>query len=288
MVTGARITVGPPYFEATFNPVMALLMVFMAIGPVMAWRRGRTTRLRQVLICAAAGAGLVALAGSSFAFGFGIGPLAALGLIGWLGAGIGADIWQQLKPNGSVSIGARARRIPNDVIGMWVAHFGVVIFMLGAVGDNLFNSEQVVRAKPGDVIKIADRNVTFTGVKQLEGPNYQALAAQLEYRDEDGRLFALLTPEKRVYNAERQTTTEAAIRPTLRGDDYAVLGDGDNKIGHTLRLYYKPLVSWIWGGAVIMALGGLIAAFGRQRAATKQASLQQNAARVLSTLDGGA
>jgi cytochrome c-type biogenesis protein CcmF len=65
---------------------------------------------------------------------------------------------------------------------MWVAHFGVVIFMLGAVGDNLFNSEQVVRAKPGDVIQIADRNVTFTGVKQVEGPNYQALAAQLEYQ----------------------------------------------------------------------------------------------------------
>ena len=76
--------------------------------------------------------------------------------------------------------------------------------------------------------------------------------------------------------------------PTLRGDDYAVLGDGDNKIGYTLRLYYKPLVSWIWGGAVIMALGGLIAAFGRQRAATKQASLPQNAASALSTPDGGA
>jgi len=288
MVTGARITVGPPYFDATFNPVMALLMVCMAIGPVMVWRRGQTARLRPVLICAAAGAGIIALAGSSFAFGFGIGPLAALGLIGWLGAGIGADIWQQLKPNDTASIGARAKRIPNDVIGMWVAHFGVVIFMLGAVGDNLFNSEQVVRAKPGDVIQIADRNVTFTGVKQVEGPNYQALAAQLEYRDQDGRLFALLTPEKRVYNAERQTTTEAAIRPTLRGDDYAVLGDGDNKIGYTLRLYYKPLVSWIWGGAVIMALGGLIAAFGRQRAATKQASLQQNTASALSTPDGGA
>ena len=103
-----------------------------------------------------------------------------------------------------------------------------------------------------------------------------------------GETAKILTPEKRVYNAERQTTTEAAIRPTLRGDDYAVLGDGDNKIGYTLRLYYKPLVSWIWGGAVIMALGGLIAAFGRQRAATKQASLPQNAASALSTPDGGA
>lgn len=288
MVTGARITVGPPYFDATFNPVMALLMMIMAIGPVMAWRRGKTARLRAVLITAAAGAGITAILVSAFAAGFSIGALVALGLIGWLGAGIGADIWQQLKPHEGAGIAGRARRVPNDVIGMWVAHFGIVIFMLGAVGDNLFNSEQVVRAKPGDVIQIADRNVTFTGVKQVQGPNYQALAAQLEYRDQSGKLFAVLTPEKRVYNAERQTTTEAAIRPTLRGDDYAVLGDGDNKIGYTLRLYYKPLVSWIWGGAVIMALGGLIAAFGRHRTTATQTSHGHGSTRAIPASGGGA
>jgi cytochrome c-type biogenesis protein CcmF len=270
MVTGARITVGPPYFDATFNPVMALLMLVMAIGPVMAWRRGRTTRLQPVMICAIAGGAIACLALLSFEAGFGIGPLVALGLIGWLSAGIGADIWLQLRHTKSANFSARLKRLPRDVIGMWVAHFGIVIFMLGAVGDSLFNSEQVVRANPGDVIKIADRNVTFTGIQQVQGPNYQAIAAQLEYRDEAGNLFAVLTPEKRIYNAERQTTTEAAIRPTLRGDDYAVLGDGDAQIGYTLRLYYKPLVSWIWGGAALMAVGGLIAVFGRQRTVRQQ------------------
>ncbi len=265
MVTGARITVGPPYFDATFNPVMALLMVIMAIGPVMAWRRGRTTRLQPVMICAIAGGAIACLALLSFEAGFGIGPLVALGLIGWLSAGIGADIWLQLGPTKSADFSARLKRLPRDVIGMWVAHFGIVIFMLGAVGDSLFNSEQVVRANPGDIIKIADRNVTFTGIQQVQGPNYQAIAAQLEYRDEAGNLFAVLTPGKRIYSAERQTTTEAAIRPTLRGDDYAVLGDGDAQIGYTLRLYYKPLISWIWGGAALMAVGGLISVFGRQR-----------------------
>jgi len=288
MVTGARITVGPPYFDATFNPVMALLMMIMAIGPVMAWRHGKTARLRVVLITAAVGAGITAGLTSAFAVGFSIGALVALGLIGWLGAGIGADIWQQLKPHGGAGIARRARRVPTEVIGMWLAHFGIVIFMLGAVGDNLYNSEQVVRAKPGDVIQIADRNVTFTGVKQVQGPNYQALAAQLEYRDQSGKLFALLTPEKRIYNAERQTTTEAAIRPTLRGDDYAVLGDGDNKIGFTLRLYYKPLVSWIWGGAVIMALGGLLAAFGRQRTAANQTNPVTNSTNAMPASGRGA
>ncbi|MDC1383465.1 heme lyase CcmF/NrfE family subunit [Candidatus Puniceispirillum sp.] len=270
LITGARITVGPPYFNATFNPVMALLVTVMTIGPVMAWRRGNTARLKPVIICAACGAILSCLAVLSIGSGFGIGPMVALSLIGWLGIGISADIWLQLKPSKSSSLISRAKRIPRDVIGMWVAHLGIVVFMIGAVGDNLLNSEQVVRAKPGDVIKIANRSVTFSGVKQVQGPNYQALAAQLEYRDEQGRLFAVLTPEKRIYNAERQTTNEAAIRPTLLGDDYAVLGDGDAKIGYTLRLYYKPLISWIWGGAVLMALGGLIAAFGRQRVTKSQ------------------
>ena len=92
----------------------------------------------------------------------------------------------------------------------------------------------------------------------------------MEYRDEAGNLFAVLTPEKRIYSAERQTTTEAAIRPTVRGDDYAVLGDGDAQIGYALRLYYKPLISWIWGGAALMAVGGLIAVFGRQRTVRHQ------------------
>ena len=174
-------------------------MVVMAIGPVMAWRHGRTTRLQPVVICAIAGSAIACLALLSFEIGFGVGPLVALGLIGWLSASIGADIW--LRPTKSADFSARLKRLPRDVIGMWVAHFGIIIFMLGAVGDSLFNSEQVVRANPGDVIKIADRNVTFTGIQQVHGPNYQAIAAQLEYRDEAGNLFAVLTPEKRIYSA---------------------------------------------------------------------------------------
>ena len=265
LVTGARITVGPPYFNATFNPVMALLMALMAVGPVLAWRRGSTPRLRPVLIAA----GVVAVASLLLFFVLGkgvtIGAASAVMLIAWLGAGIIGDIWAQIKPRPNTGIATRLRRIPADTAGMWMAHFGIVIFMIGAVGDSLFSSEHVVRATPGNKIELADRTVTFAGLRQIDGPNYQSLAADLDYADKSGRIFARLSPEKRIYNAERQTTTEAAIRPTIAGDDYAVLGDGDNKIGFTLRLYYKPLVSWIWTGAAIMALGGMIAAIGRQR-----------------------
>jgi cytochrome c-type biogenesis protein CcmF len=265
LVTGARITVGPPYFNATFNPVMALLMALMAVGPVLAWRQGSTPRLRPVLIAA----GLVAVASLLLFFVLGkgvtVGAASAVMLIAWLGAGIIGDIWMQIKPRPDAGMATRLRRIPADTTGMWIAHCGIVIFMIGAVGDSLFSSEHVVRATPGTKIELANRTVTFAGLRQIEGPNYQSLAADLDYADKSGRIFARLSPEKRIYNAERQTTTEAAIRPTIAGDDYAVLGDGDNKIGFTLRLYYKPLVSWIWTGAAIMALGGMIAAFGRQR-----------------------
>ena len=276
LVTGARITVGPPYFDATFNPVMGGLVALMAIGPVFAWRRGSTPRLRAVLIFASAGAGAAMILLLLLASGVSVGATAAVMLIGWLSAGIVTDIWSQIKPGqDATGILGRARHVPRDVIGMWVAHFGIVIFMLGAVGDSLFSSEKVVRAKPGTVIELAGRMVTFSGIRQINGPNYQALAADLAYRDKDDNIIAVLSPEKRIYNAERQSTTEAAIRPTIMGDDYAVLGDGDNKIGFTLRLYYKPLVSWIWGGAVFMAFGGLIAATGRQRAMRHHAANQQ-------------
>jgi len=140
----------------------------------------------------------------------------------------------------------------------------------------LFRSEQVVRIKPGDVIEIAGREVTLLRVFERQGPNFQALTAELEYRDAaSGRFIARLMPEKRVYTAERQTTTEAAIRPRPAGDDYAVLGDGDDRIGYSLRLYYKPLISWIWGGTALMACGGLVAMTGRRRQSAPNNSMSQ-------------
>ena len=163
---------------------------------------------------------------------------------------------------------------------MWIAHFGIVIFLLGATGEGLFKSEKVIRAKPGEVVTIAGRDVRLVRVFERQGPNFQAMTAELEYKDAaSGKIIARLMPEKRVYTAEQQTTTEAAIRPRLGGDDYAVLGDGDDRIGYSLRLYYKPLVSWIWGGCALMAAGGLVVMIGRRRRSAVSAPLSYNVAR---------
>ncbi|MGB0197219.1 MAG: heme lyase CcmF/NrfE family subunit [Candidatus Puniceispirillaceae bacterium] len=279
MVSGARITVGPPYFDATFNPVMGILVLIMVIGPVMAWRRGITPRAKTTLLAASLTALITGIIGIAMRQDIAIGALAAVMLIVWLATGIAADVWTQLKPLQRGGFAARWQRLPSDVLGMWIAHFGIVVFLLGATGDGLFRSEQVVRAKPGDVVTIAGRDVTLVRVFERAGPNFQALTAELEYKDaSSGKIIARLMPEKRVYTAERQTTTEAAIRPRPSGDDYAVLGDGDERIGYSLRLYYKPLISWIWGGAGLMAAGGLVAMVGRRRQSTITAPLPKNVA----------
>ena len=280
MITGARITVGPPYFDATFNPVMGILVVIMVIGPVMAWRRGATPRAKTTLLAASVSAIIAGVIGVALVQDIAIGAIGAVMLIAWLAMGIATDIWTQLKPLQRAGLASRWHRLPTEVLGMWIAHFGIVVFLLGATGDGLFRSEQVVRAKPGEVVTIAGRDVTLVRVFERQGPNFQALTAELEYKNAaSGKFIARLMPEKRVYTAERQTTTEAAIRPRLGGDDYAVLGDGDDRIGYSLRLYYKPLISWIWGGGVLMATGGFVAMIGRRRQSAVTAPLPDNVAR---------
>ena len=264
MVSGARITVGPPYFDATFNPIMGALVLAMAFGPVMAWRRGTLPALRLVACCAIVAALAALLAGLALVTGISLAGLAGIGMIAWLGGGILADIFHRVKRASKAGLGARLATIQMPVWGMWCAHLGMVVFLLGALGNGLFAAEAVVRAKPGDVIDLAGNEITFAGVEARQGPNYVTATAMLDLR-RDGQLLARLEPENRLYTAQRQTTTEAAIRPRLTGDDYAVLGDGDAHKGYTLRLYHKPLVSWIWAGAGLMALGGLLAAIGRAR-----------------------
>ena len=267
MVTGARITVGPPYFDATFNPIMGVLVAAMGVGPLLAWRRGTIAGMRKIMSMAGATMLVlllaVVMASAAFGSGISIAGMAGLALLFWLGAGILADIIYRLKP-GKAGIAARAAQLPTPLIGMWIAHFGMVIFLAGALGNGLFATEVVVRATPGDSADVAGRQMTLRAVEARQGPNYVTETAVIDVR-EDGRLLAVMTPEKRFYTAERQTTTEAAIRPRFGGDDYAVLGDGTDATGYTLRLYRKPLVSWIWAGAGLMAIGGAVAAIGRVR-----------------------
>ena len=138
-----------------------------------------------------------------------------------------------------------------------MAHIGVSVFAIGAVSENYFNEEVIESVKPGEKISIGKNYLIFDGITQKMGPNYISEIGKLTLLNIDGEIITQMFPEKRLFPIERQSTTEVAIHRKISGDLYAVLGDGDSSKGYTLRIYYKPLVSLIWMGALLMAVGGV-------------------------------
>ncbi len=264
LTSGTRITVGPPFFDATFNPVMAIGVVGMAVAPVLMWRQGVLKHARKSLVFAGIAALIIGTASSFISGEFSAISWAGLALLVWLAAGMIADIQSRLKLHQPTKLWARVRQLGLPIWGIWLGHLGMAVFLLGALGDGIGRTEVTVRAQPGEIIQVASKQYRFIEMQRNQGPNYVTETALLALETSGGEILDTLTPEKRFYPVERQTTTEAAIRPRLLGDDYAVLGDGDSEKGYSLRLYHKPFVSWIWGGAVIMALGGICAFIGRR------------------------
>ena len=273
LANGGKISVGPPYFNATFNPLLALMAIGMATGPLFAWRTQSLGRLWRVF-------GMMALAALiamiTYVFGqnqAGVAAIAATGIIMWLVAGIIAEIAVRVQLF-KVPIAHSWRRftgLPLATHAVTVAHFGFALFLFGAVADSYHRSETIIRAKANSVIALPDtvmghgRYFEFAGVEAREGPNYITQTAILNLYDTDSLKLGTLTPEIRRFPVEQQTTSEAAIRSRLSGDLYAVLGDGNDAIGWTLRIYQNPFIGFIWIGAIIMALGGGLAMIGGRR-----------------------
>ena len=253
IATGMKITVGPPYFEATFNPIMALLVVMMGIGPFLVWKRGILPKSNQIWIVAIAGTAVISAISFWASPELSISALAGIATAGWLGITILCDIFvkiQKLNRNSDFW-----PHILHLQWGMWIAHFGIVIFLVGALGDGIYKTESVARMHIGDKISLGSDSAVLQDISTRNGRNYEALVATLKLADSDNKQIGMLYPEKRIYPVERQTTTEAAIRQTVTADYYAVLGDGNRADGYTVRLYHKPFVSWIWIGVIMMASG---------------------------------
>ena len=253
VIKGAKISVGPPFFDRTVLPIMAFGVIGMVAGSALAWKRGWRGAARRILLLALI-AGLAAIA---FGFGFGyreVAPLAALGLMVWLLVGIVADVLSRVR-SGHVQA----------YLGMWFGHLGIALLMMGALGEALGQTETIVRAQPGDSIALGDDQIRFVRIATLEVENYVSLQATLQLVDASGQEIATLIPERRHYPAEKQSTTEAAIQSSLLGDYYAVLGEGNPEQGFSLRLYHKPLLPWLWIGGAMMVLGGLLSLVLRRR-----------------------
>jgi cytochrome c-type biogenesis protein CcmF len=258
-VTGTQISVGPPYFNATFGPLMLALLVALPFGPFLAWKRGDLYAASQRLMLAFA----FALAGMLATFAAGArGPWLAplgIGLGVWVMAGAVAELAFRSRL-GSASLSqsmGRLTGLPRSAWGGALAHAGAGMMTIGIVAVSAYQTEQVLVMKPGQTVDIAGYSLTFKGVAPRRGPNYREEVGVVDVA-RGGRQVIELNPSKRLYDAPRQQTSEAGIHPAWSGDLYAVLGDAQKDGGFVLRLYFNPLVRLIWIGALLMFVGGML------------------------------
>ena len=256
-----KISVGPPYFESVFAPLMAPAVLLAGIGPLVAWRRGDgaqiARRLRWAAIVALLGALFVPLAFGRWALLTSFGLLLAFWIIS--GALTALVIRVRTKTGMNAAF-----------FGMLLAHIGIGVFIVGVTLVKSYESERDLRMAPGESVTLGGYSFRFEGVRQADGPNYAAVRARITVT-RDGAAIASLEPEKRVYHVQRNAMTEADIQYGITRDLYVSLGDSVGGDAWTVRIHVKPFVGWIWGGCLLMALGGLFAASDRRyRAASRR------------------
>jgi cytochrome c-type biogenesis protein CcmF len=252
-----KISVGPPYFEAVFVPLMAPLAFLMGIGPIARWKQARLpelwTRLRWALGVAVATALVLPAVAGKWS------PLVSLGLglAAWIAAAMVVGALERIR-NVRGGLATRLAQQPRAWWGMTLAHLGVAVFITGVTLVKGFETERDVRMAVGDTVTVGGYAFRFAGVRDVPGPNYSAVRGAVDV-SRDGRPVRTLHPEKRVYKVQEMPMTEAAIASGVLGDLYVSLGDPVGDGAWTLRVYHKPFVTWIWGGCVLMALGGFLA-----------------------------
>ena len=255
-VGGGKVSVGPPFFNAVFVPLTAILVSGMAFGPLAKWRKSDDPKLYRPLIVTLivsvlVGLGWPSLLAGSYSIGTAIGVTLAL----WLAIATVVDFKKKVGLYGGLT--TTLARVEKGMIGMWFAHFGLAVMILGVVMVENHTEHRDLRMGVGDAQRLGKYDVWMTDLAVINGPNYVADQATFEIYEDD-QLFKTVTPQKRRYNASGMVMTEASIDSGLTRDLYIAmgepLGDGD----WAVRLSVKPFVDWIWAGAFLMGLGGFI------------------------------
>ncbi len=263
-----KVSVGPPYFNAVFVPLMALLVPFMGLGPVSHWKRDKLSRWRAELIIPAVVAVLCAVTLPWLNASYNIWMALAVLLSAWLVMGLIRDFWQRLGRASSTAHGLR--RLTPGYCGMLVAHFGFAVSVIGVVAVSQYAVERDLKMDPGDSVALAGYEFRFIEVVSVRGPNFIADEARFEVT-RDGEPVASMRPQKRRYLASGSVMTEAAIDAGFLRDLYVAMGEPvGNEGAWAMRLHYKPLIRWMWLGAIFMAAGAITATldkrYRRQRA----------------------
>ena len=258
-INGAKITVGPPFFNMTYGPLFLALMFAMPFGPLLAWKRGDLLGVAQRLLTAYA-VGLIAVAGA-FAIKGGSSVLApfGVGLAFYVMTGAVVDLVERtgLMRMPMAVVAKRAAGLPRSTWGTAVAHFGIAVSLLGIIGAAAWGTELIVSLRPAQTVSLSGYELSFDGLQRETGPNYTAQVAKFTVR-ERGVPLGVMEPSKRDFSAREMSTNEAALMARGAGQLYLSLGDTNPDGSIAIRLYYKPMVMLIWLGALVMFFGGAL------------------------------
>jgi cytochrome c-type biogenesis protein CcmF len=281
-LTGAKISVGPPFFNATFGPLFVPLLLAMPFGPLLGWKRGDLLAAAQRLLVAAM---LAAIAiATAFALQHG-GPVLApfgVGLAIFVMAGALTDIAERTMFL-RVPLGAALQRavgLPRSTWGAAFAHFGIGVTLMGIVVVTAWGSERITVLRPGEIVDVAYYRLTFDGLFNRAGPNYRDVVGHFTVRRTNGDLIGAMEPSRRTFPARNMATTEAALMTRKLNQLYLSIGDPNPDGTVPVRAYFKPQVLMIWLGAAIMFVGGGLSLSDRRlrvgapRAAKTRAALQ--------------
>ena len=263
---GAKLSVGPPYFNLVFVPLMAPAMFLMGVGPIARWKKASlpdiVTRLRWAFVISVLSAIVLPFVLGGFKWLVSLGLLLAI----WIVTTIFVNLWERVRvTSGQLSTVQKLLTQSRSYYGMQVAHLGVAVFIVGVTLVTGYQTEQDVRMQQGDVVNAGRYSFRFNGVTNVQGPNYVAGRAEMIV-SRDGVEIEKMYPEKRNYTASGNVMTETAIDSGIFRHLYISLGEPVGGGAWSVRVYYKPFVGWIWGGAILMALGGGLAVSDRRYA----------------------
>jgi len=278
-----KLSVGPPYFDAVFVPLMTPALFLMGVGTLAKWKKAELPDLARRLRWAAIVAGITAIA-VPLAMGR-WSPMLGLGMLlaGWIAAAMITDVIDRVGQLAAVhggGIGHAIRALPRGYWGMQLAHLGVAVFVVGIGLVKGFEVEKDLKMRAGDIAEVGGYGFRLEGFEPVEGPNYDAtrgIVTVLEHGKERLKLY----PEKRIYGSQSMPMTEADMHSSFTRDLYVSLGEAVGDDAWIVRVYVKPFIDWIWGGCALMALGGLLAMTDRRyRLARREATRNTTATQV--------
>ena len=260
-----KISVGPPYFDTVFMPLMAPLIFLMGVGPLARWKAAEIPPLVRRLRWAMGVAILASLLTGWIAGEVRLVATFGLVMAYWIVTSLVVDLWERIQPNGKSWLEAarKLRQLPRATVGMMLAHLGVAVFCFGVVMVKAYEVERDVQMNIGDTTTVKGYTFNFRGTRDITGPNYSAVQGLIEVTH-NGKKLTDMRPEKRVYRVQQNPMTEAAIAVGLTRDLYVSLGEPTESGAWIVRVYVKPFVDWVWGGCMLMALGGLVAVSDRR------------------------